>query len=971
MSHNATPELRRGLEVSMQNVQKSPLQQRQERIYTASDQVHRYRTAFLNTLVGSSTPHDSEKAISQITKEMEDVLHTQNKRDGTRSVLDALDLRSHDLSREVIERPLEETYSEYRRHIQKSLVSASFNGEANRVIEKGFMEHYIVHALETDLAIRSAKTNLRSSHFNKSHNQDDVGPGGIASLDAVRELLGEMKYFGVDTVNSFYTHAERIHKAQTQKEIDIILDSAKEYITYDDVLRKIQHLAKERKNEFTKKEFKKISGSIEQKATSFKRKLDTAWDYFNYVTPDEQKSLLYNAPKKILDLVSSMRNRFSNFAEMMGASEELREYFWQLKLGRDVQGYIKKQATRLATNTDYTRYQERVSDPFLRSEASGFEITTQIPSGTSSLYPVRSLVNAIEALVLRDAETPVRDSRTSHYITVLWGENGYFKLAVPRFFRDKSELRARIIATLSSGIEYKRIKMSSFDRASLTYTGHAPDRVRNTVYQEIYGFKQGKKTVNGDYLIQIQGHGGGSLNEHSPGSLFAVDSHKAAVLIDMRSAIKSSSKDKLLVRYNHSEFDGLQASEHFSYLAKHLKETAKSELIQQEQQRSGLNSVDFSPVMDGDTRTYPQTEGIAYTTDTGHYPKVTLKRATGEKVVFTPTMMKSLTLAMANGIDNFHQLYAQSDALKNEFLQLNADRFSNVQPAIVSFNHFMDAYKEWQKVTQKKTIEEKKIWSLRNLFASLGGKKEKPSSRDIMLEWGTRLQDAANRSKEGNSDLAVFSAVPGALEDVLYTMGLAFHKGAKMLRDSQGMISPMALKDVDPENPVFFSTAQSQAYNPDSIDILHPYKSIGVIGMLQQTKDSTTYVVRKLPSQAQQEFHTAVKDELFAGEKRPQHIAQTMRHMTTIVKAWDDLLHGKVTLTQYVQKRDEIFEKLDSYDACRDQLRKQGIADAEGLQRYLNGVLQRAAENTLKSEKIAETRTNLIDFLKWVGADVS
>jgi len=734
MSQIASSEHSRSIESPTHSVQKSPLQRRQEGIYTASDQIHRYKAAFLNTLVGSSAPHDSDKAVSQISKEIEDVIHIQNKRDGTRSVLDVLDLRSHDLSRDVVERPLEETYSGYRKHIQKSLTSASFSGEAKDVMEKGFMEHYVVHALETDLAIRNAKTNLRSKHFNKSYNQDDVGPGGLAGLEAVKELLGEMKYFGVDTVNSFYTHAERIHKAQTQKEIDIILDSAKEVISQDDVLREIQYLVKERKNEFKKKEFKKTSGNIEQKATSFKRKLDTAWNYFNYITPDEHKSLLYNAPKKILDMVSSMRNRFSSFSEMMGASEELREYFWQLKLGRDVQGYIKKQATRLATNTDYTRYQERVSDPFLRSEASGFEITTQIPSGTSSLYPARTLVNTIEALVLRDAETPVRDTKTSHYITVLWGENGYFKLAVPRFFRDKAELRSRIITTLTSGIEYKRIKMSSFDRAALTYTGHSPERVRNAVYQEFYGFKQGKKTVNGDYLIQIQGHSGGSLNEHSPGSMFAVDSHKAAVLIDMRSASKSSSKDKLLVRYNHSEFDGLQASEHFSHLSNHLKESANSELLQQEQHKSGLNSVDFSPVIDGDTRVYPQTEGIAYTTDTGHYPKVTLKRATGEKVVFTPTMVKSLTLAMANGVDNFHQLYAQSDALKNEFLQLNADRFSNVQPAIVSFNHFMDAYKEWQKVTQKKSVEEKKAWSLRNLLSSLGRKKEKPSSRDIMLE---------------------------------------------------------------------------------------------------------------------------------------------------------------------------------------------------------------------------------------------
>lgn len=213
--------------------------------------------------------------------------------------------------------------------------------------------------------------------------------------------------------------------------------------------------------------------------------------------------------------------------------------------------------------------------------------------------------------------------------------------------------------------------------------------------------------------------------------------------------------------------------------------------------------------------------------------------------------------------------------------------------------------------------------------------------------------------------------MPGALEDTLYTMGLAFHKGAKMLRDSQGMISPMALKEVDPENPVFFSTAQSQAYNPDLIDILHPYKSIGVVGMLQQTKDNTTYVVRKLPSQAQQEFHSAIKDELFASEKRPQHMVQSMRQLTEMIQTWDDLLHGKVSLEQYVQKREEVFERLDTYDACHDQLRRQGISDADGLQRFLNGVLQRAAENTLTSEKIVEARTDLIDFLKWVGADVS
>ncbi len=970
MSTIAHAELTRGSEGPMHTAQKSPLQVRQEHMYRASDTIHRFRTSYVNSLFSQSTPYDKEGAIAQFALELKKVVHNEERREGGKSVIDLLDLRTHELPNEFIDRPLEDTFSVYRRQVQKALTSAGFLGDAGEMLKNQFLEHYIIHAIDTDLAIRNSKVHLKSAHFGKTGTNDDVGPGGLAQLESVRELLSEIQRFGVDSVHGYYTHAERIQKAQTQKEIEIILESAREGKIRDDVLQEIKRLADIRKKEFKKSEHKTSNTTAERKADTFKKKLDTAWDYFNYVTPDDQKTILYNAPKKILDLVSSMRDRFSSFTEMMGASEELREYFWQFKLGRDVQGYIKKQASRLANNTDYSRYQERVTDPFLRSEASGFEITTQIPSGTNSLYPVKTLVNTIEALVMRDSETPIRDSKTSHYITVLWGENGFFKIAVPRFFRDKAELRSRIIASLSSGIEYKQIKMSSFDRAALKYTGHSPNRITDKTYQELYGFKQGKKTINGDYLIQIQGHSGGSLHEHSPGSLFAVDSHKAAVLIDMRSQGKSNAKDKLLVRYNHSEFDGLQASDHFQRIKKHLVEYAKTDSIQNERVMSGLHNVDFAPVTDGDTRTYPIVEGIAYMNDTAQYPKATLKRATGEKIVFTPTMLKSLTFAMANGIDNFHQLYAQSDALKNEFLQLNADRFSNVQPTIVSFNHFKNAYKEWEKVTQKRIETENKSWSLRNLLSSFQPKKDKPSSRDIMLEWGTKLQDAANRSKEGNSDLAVFSAVPGALEDVLYSMGLAFHKGAKLLRDSQGMVSPMALKEYDPENPVFFSTAQSQAYNPDTVDILHPYKSMGVIGALQQSKESTTYVVRKLPSQAQQEFHDAIKDEIFAGEIRPQHIAQSMRHMTVMIKTWDDLLHGKVTLDHYVQKRDEVFEKLDSYDACRDQLRRQGITDPEGLQKYLNGVLQRAAENTLNTEKITQARTNLIDFLKWVGADV-
>lgn len=861
----------------------------------------------------------------------------------------------------------------YEHAAQKEVKVLGLVKEDRETIHQNLLRRYIIKGLEIASTLRDRDNYVLSPFFEEARLNTNVLDVPDSRDNEAREILMEMNRFGIDTIQNYYQGTGELALAKNENQLRATFEKWNKSISNDRVLAYFQKYTQQ-KLQRLRADAKQQPASEKKRAGTFFRKFEETWNYVvDYATPDAMKSPLSNIPKSVLTGLYKSRENASSFTKRMSDSERLRKWFWQLRLGRNVKQYIEEDASKTQKDTDFKRYQESMVDKMLHTEAAGYDCLTGIESNERSLSNSGVIQKTIESLMSYEKSANRKQKEMTNF-TIFLGENSYAKIAIPTIYRDKNYLNEQIKLALEHA-NVQKINLSARMRAELKYMGYSTKRAKDETYRKYFGYDN---QLVGDYIIQIKdAHSGEAKNdEYLPQSMFAVDSHKAAVLVDMRRSPPVNGKyfDKIHIKYNHKAFDGLPAKKHFTHVVTDL-ETSKTEPLHIDAFDDRTNT-DSTPQFD--TNKYPSVDGRATLVDNGVYKKISIKSKEGKDIVVSPTLVRSLVLAMANDVDYFHVLYAQdlakADNEKREYLEMNKDFYSDVQAAVVSFNHFKEVYREWESIKNKTPLPQKRL-TFNELIQQVGkGKNEKETSSPTqqISEWTGNVSKTIERAKNGDSDAAVFAAIPGSHESLLYKVGLAFNEGAKLLRNSQGMISPMPDTQATLNRNIVFYTAQSDAYNPNTINLAKPEKNLGVVGYSQEGKKGNAfYSVRKFPGQAQVEFHDVVVNDLLKDDKSPTHAHHTLKEFTKVVKAWDSLYRGKVSLSDYIMVRDRAYETLKNWDICGEKnLTARGIRDINGFQDYLNRTLEGSAKSTLNKEKIDLARQNFYEFFQTIGAKI-
>lgn len=863
----------------------------------------------------------------------------------------------------VLEQNKRASFVSFEKATHKEIQIPELTKEDKRTVRQNFLRRYMIKGLEAASSLRDRNNYIHSPFFEEARLKTTILENPDTAEHTAREILNEMNTYGLDTVQNYYYGAQEVTRAHNETQLKNAFEKWYGSIGNERVAHYFQKFSQQRLKQIRARGEGVTKKTVDQNARTFYDKFMDTWEYvIDYATPNSMKGPLADVPKGVLKMLFNSREMVSGFSKQMADSNRLRKWFWQLRLGRNVKQFVESEAKKTDKSTNFKRYQEKNVDKMLHSEAAGFDCQTFIESTPQrALSPSSALARILESLLTYEQKSGVKLKETANF-TVFFGEDSYAKITLPTHFTSTEYLQKQIHLALENA-QIQKIDLTARMRAELKYVGYSERREKNADYRKYYGYDDG---LTGDYIIQIKdslkntAHDTLKPDEKEPPSMFAVDSHKAAVLIDMRKGVQGKhdgkGRDKIHIKYNHRAFDGLPAKKHFTHVVGELEnDTTQWEPVSQ------IDAGDhFDNAIRYDGNTYPLQEGRALFHDKGVYKKITVKGKSGKDIVISPTLARSLVLGLANDVDYFQLLYAQdpakADAEKREYLELNKDFYSDVQPAVVSFNHFKEAYKDW---------EERKATPL---------PVSSESSRTIG-EWTERLSGSIERAKSGDSDTAVFASVPGSNESILYKVGLAFNSGARLLRDSQGMISPMPDTQATMQRNIIFYTAQSDAYNPDTINLERPEKNLGVIGYSQEGKKGNAfYTVRKFPGQSQVEFHNAVKYQLLAQDKSPRHMHFTLREMTRLVKMWDGLYRGKNSLSEYIELRDEVYENLKNNDVCGDKnLKAQGVGDVNEFQKYLNDILNTSALNTFSAngnEKMEKAQKNFYAFFQAMGAKI-
>lgn len=838
-----------------------------------------------------------------------------------------------------------------------------------------------------------------SSHFRNSSTSintltEPVPGADITTPPEVGRYFGiarEMATYGVDVVGEYYKTVGAIQHAHSGAQIDrqclelqralqtLKLEKGKQ----DEILYKIREVADERGEFIDRNTLQQKQRDIKKEdyklgADQIQADFDATWSDFQFFTPEEEKTFLSDIPKFVLDMGIKYKKwaNFASFTKRQAAINDAVPEGMHLRLGRgEILAKFHKTESALADDPEYKRYSNRftkeyanrVRDSFLVSEASGFEFEEKLKV-TDKVQANDLVLQTMNALLQQHRP---KDSKSVNF-TLLFGENRMRKVRVKVHENiAPTELAANIQLAIqqSEDIEItnaKNERLSMHERVQLGFTGYSPDRLKDKNYQHIYGFEEKTKKVPfskkkitwGDYLIQIKDSKNvkdyldDEMSEASPESLFVVDSHQAAVLIDQRQ-MRKDGLVKAVVRYNHARFDGIQAETH----AKHILDSLSDPHISPSPVVFCRPESVFSlPEIDGNV--HPALEGRATHIDEGvKYPKLTLDQSgqlpeSGAKPdVLSPAFTRSFILALANEVDTYHHLHA-GDKSKSELYEVHGDRFDDVQPITTLLIRLRREYEVWKKNPDK-------------------------INPSFVQEYLSRYNNAKKRAERSHSDSLVSAAIVGRYEKPIVAVGSTVNKGISSYSTPGSMFSPLPPNfkpgDKEYKRYIKFRTAHSKSYASQKIDLLksHPEKSMGIIGYIQEGTVGV-YTCRKMPCQAQVEFREAILNELLPSDATPEITSKTLTQFNNVLRSWDGMLNGKVSLEKFEYMRNEAFAQLLDDDTCgAEYLSKQGITDVNSFQKYLNDTLQRAAESTFNEAKIEEARMQFTEFMKAAGVVVS
>jgi hypothetical protein len=791
----------------------------------------------------------------------------------------------------------------------------------------------------------------------------------------LRALAYEMTTYGVDAVGAYYDTIKLMRYANSAHQLDDIahrFDMAIKNMSMDrarreELLTHARKFASEQEvyiHRATAADSQRIQlkQDIKANAEEMQSEFDRVWDDFTFFTPEEEKTFLHDVPKVVLDLGIKARKMvdvvsFHRTGSMM--SQVVKEGM-HFRTGRaDVLAQYHTKEASLAGDKEYRqlserftkKYIERVRDEYLMSEAAGFEFVEKIKPAESA---------DTNALVLQTMKTLIAEHRPKTdkdiHFTLLAGENMMRKIRI-KFHKDmpESEVEVAIRDALKRSAEtpvtaHNGKELSHKDRVDLGFLGYSTKRVKDRNYQHIYGTGQKDKQW-GDYLIQVKRNGSvgdymeDAITEHSPESMFAVDSHTTAVLIDERQKLVDGTV-KTVIRYNHSKFDGIQARTHAKRILDNL--TVQSLTSTNIHLTTAENAASLIP---SDETTYPQLEGIAYSLEEGvSYPKITLTPPGSESpITLSPSFTRSFILALANDVTTYHHLHA-GDKSKWEFYKKYGDRFDDVQPITTLLSHIDRQMKVWKKDPSKVNTK-------------------------LVQEWFGRYDGAKKRAEKSHSDSMLSAAIVGRYEKAVVAIGSTINKGISAYSSPGSMLSPLPRHRV-PENPeyhreLFFTTAQAMSYARQKIDLLHPEKSMGVVGYTQEGT-SAMYTCRKMPCQAQVEIRDAILQDILPSDASEEMTKNTLLQFNTLVKSWDGLMKGKADIADFLKTRKKVFKALQDDEICGSEtLAARQITSENELQAFLNRTLQKAAEQVLDKQKIEQTKKDFEAFMQASGVQVA
>ncbi len=836
-----------------------------------------------------------------------------------------------DIIQEWLENKKDFSYNQLRQFLSKNGFDNNTTSLALRIFLLRFINQYhpyfTLDNLPENLAIKDEDSLKKAAYDAVSSSKENFEDlNSPPTQKPIEEFNEEEKIFYEETLErlkktqvliniisinpDLIENISNIFRAKTSKELDIAVRQSLSSLNPEikDYVKPIIDNIKNKKLE----EFERISSKlptneelkkrIEELANTLNTNLKPALEYLISLTSDNVKNLLKNAPKYVLELVNKLRLMTPNVAN----TELLAFFWWHLRLGGERSRYLRN----ILSNKypDFARKLERyfnyLFDHLLSSEAAGFELEKEIPfdqNQSPNLLIFQTIKNLIKYHIPQDQD--------KLRFTLLDGENRVLKITI-NYQSDLTdeEILNRINSSLTNA-QWQDLELTEEQRLSISYDGqHSKKRQKNKDYQNVYyNFGENEETktpYQGDYLIQI-----GSVYDDTrdPRSLFAVNSHQIAI----RLAFKKAGKTKITARFNHQFFDGLPALTHFQKLINDLQipinlTTNRPNFFRNEKRTfEDHYEKNVSNASKKDNLSHPLIEGV-YQYSLELQPDQIEKIKQLSDLGFISNLQ--IAIAKANHLEYFQFLFAGKDLA--ELSKINQN-LSNVQPVAVAFD---------------------------------------TNGKIINLD---QLKGSIERAKNGVGDVAYVSAISGTKELPLSIAGQLLNPSlVKILRHSQGMTSVLTSKD----DGISFSTAFSDAYTPETIDLNNPTPHIGIVGInsvrLDNGQTKIILKVRILPSQAQIYFRDAILEEI-----KRQTDNETLHYQSEkivqVYKAFNPLLQA---LNKLVEGSGGKYISYESYQKIRrktlEQLKNLGIFkdfSEEDFQDFLNQSLQLAARRVISN----------------------
>jgi len=778
----------------------------------------------------------------------------------------------------------------------------------------------------------------------------------------LKEIIKEVDKHGFDVVDNFYKiypkYYEKIGVADTIFDLEAVSKEAEKDLGENKrdhaILNKVRSDIKIKIKSLRLLSKENIAKTKEEETKEFYDALEFNLDYLRYCSPKEAIGKLSALAENYIRQLSKVRDSLE-FTKILASSSKLAKLFWSIRLKRNIIGLEKLGLSKKLVE----RYLKNISDEILLTEAAGYwfeKSTTLLPRYTYSpeLALVETIKGTLEAhrSVFSKSSQPVK-------IMLLINDQTTLKLDI------SPEASVQDIVQIIKNGQINQNKLDMKSKYELKKESYKVGK-KNKDYQKFYQQEDNYKVkffgkthnlpfthqVDGDYIIRLTTQSKRpTVDKNSPFSLFAVNSHKALIDIDLNNEIKENGGRKMsalgfAVKLAHHHSDGKSARPFYEHIFDRLQTKHDDPDKVTLPQIAFLHDVPEIAQHKDEVSSLPIFEADEYSTYSDHYDKFVAGNDK-EKTV-SPNVLRSTVLSLVNGAPDAHVLTA---AKVNPQV---SGPFDNVQPVLLSLHPIKKLYEE---------------------FKANPSKEFTPEEINQVFTWIKLTKKAEDYGKKGLSTAAVLAAPTGSQQKQISEISAALHKGTALLTRSSGMFSP--LPNLNPgeflDDTIFF-TAKSKVYKR-KINLDTSTNSLGVIGYTQSTVksgnrriDHITYAIRKTPDQAQPAFKKFVSDGLLAKGGSEKKLKATSKIINSLLINWDKLIVGSMSLNDYIYHLEKAYNQLKKESVCGEvNLYASGIVSSFTLQKKLNEVLKQDAKNTISAERLLAEKSFFYGFLNRVN----